>query len=299
MTSGRIFWAVFFITIGLLGLMNNFTTIQFGGWSVWNFWPAVLILIGLAVILKDQKAKWAVMGATGALAGFLLFVLFASSFETALSFVDKPRHIKSQFLSQDYDGSGLARFSFSGGAGDLTIEDTTSSFAFAETESNIGNYSLQMRGTDSLRKLSLEMNNGYHVWGLGNIKNRVFVKLNPKPNWIINVEFGAASADINLSPFKTSKVTIDAGAASLRLMLGDRADSNFTRIEAGAASISIRVPKTADCLVYVDAPMSSKTLEGFKSIDDGVYQSEGFGSSKKKIRLEIDAGVSSLQIVRY
>lgn len=299
MTSGRMFWATFFLCIGVLGLIQNFTSIDLGLWPAWNYWPLVLVLIGLAVLLKDKNTKWIVMGATGGIAGLLLFSLFAGGVRTARTFLDQPHHITTQNLMMDYDGVPDARFRFSSGAGDFTISDTTSAFVAAQAETNMGTYSLRTDGSDSLRSIDLDLDGGNDFWGFGNLKNKVFVRLNPRPAWTIDVEIGAASADIDLSPFLTPTVRVEAGATSLRLTLGDRADSNYTRIEAGAASITLRVPKTADCIVDIDAPMSSKSFEGFKRMQDGIYHSENYGSSKKKIHLAIDAGVSSVQIERY
>ena len=46
------------------------------------------------------------------------------------------------------------------------------------------------------------------------------IKLNPKPDWDIKVDVGAADVELDLSLFKIRKLDIDGGASSIDLRLG-------------------------------------------------------------------------------
>jgi hypothetical protein len=45
--------------------------------------------------------------------------------------------------------------------------------------------------------------------------------------------------------------------------------------------------------------LSSRNFEGFEKIDDGLYQTEGYSTSTKKITIKIDAAVSEVRVERY
>jgi hypothetical protein len=49
----------------------------------------------------------------------------------------------------------------------------------------------------------------------------------------------------------------------------------------------------------VEAPLSSKRLPGFTKVRDGIYQTDNFGTAEKSIRINVEAGVSSVRVTRY
>ena len=54
-----------------------------------------------------------------------------------------------------------------------------------------------------------------------------------------------------------------------------------------------------ECQVRTDDVLSSKNLNGFTKIKSGLYRTDGFDEAGKKIFIEIDCGVSSINIGRY
>ena len=55
MKTSHIFWGIFFIALGGLILLNNFTYIYFEWETLAKLWPLVLILWGLSLFLKENK----------------------------------------------------------------------------------------------------------------------------------------------------------------------------------------------------------------------------------------------------
>jgi hypothetical protein len=49
----------------------------------------------------------------------------------------------------------------------------------------------------------------------------------------------------------------------------------------------------------MDGALNSKEFDGFKKLKSDLYQTANFDSTKKKIYIKIDSGVSSLDINRY
>lgn len=130
-------------------------------------------------------------------------------------------------------------------------------------------------------------------------ENAVELSLNPNPEWDLNFNVGAASLDLDLTPYKVSKVDIGMGAAALNIKFGNLADITRFKLNAGASDIDILIPDSVGCEINSDAALSSKNYEGFKKVDNNLYRSEDFEKYPKKIFIEIDCGVSSIDVKKY
>ena len=299
MKSGRVFWAVLFITVGALGLLQNVLNLGWNWSGLWKAWPLVLILIGISVIFRDKQFRWIFSGSAGLLVGLIGFALFqhgCNEIDTNWKSNDK---VVKQTLVEERDSSiARASFSFDGGAGVFTISDTTGHLILVESDSTLGSYELTREDSAGMSNLSLEMNGGNMHWH-GNGRNAVNIRLNPDPEWEMDFDVGAAKANFNLSPFKVRKVNFNGGASAVDFKLGDRADLTDVDIETGVSSINVFVPSSVDCEIRTDASLSSKQFEGFAKMGPGVWRSEGYGTKTKKITINVDAGVSSIHISRY
>ena len=105
--------------------------------------------------------------------------------------------------------------------------------------------------------------------------------------------------NLDLTKFKVENIYVGMGAASLKVKLGTLSEETRLNIEAGASSIDISVPKDVGCQVITDDVLSSKNLYGFIKIKSGLYRTAEFDEASKKIFIEIDCGISSINIRRY
>ena len=99
-------------------------------------------------------------------------------------------------------------------------------------------------------------------------------RLNPAPLWDLDFDVGAAELRLDLVPYRIRELTVDCGASSVKLTLGDRAEWTRVRIDAGASSVRLQVPEHCGCRVETDAGLSSKRLPEFSRVADGVYETE-------------------------
>jgi hypothetical protein len=111
-------------------------------------------------------------------------------------------------------------------------------------------------------------------------------------------EVGASSMDIDLSPFAVERLVVSAGAARVRLSLGDKAEVSRVSVKSGASSLQIQVPDSVGCEIRAETPLSSKNFQGFTKVSSGVFQTDGFENAARKIYIDVHAGVSSLSVKR-
>jgi hypothetical protein len=239
----------------------------------------------------------------------LALAIFAS-FKTATHFVsndfridfgDDAKHeiVNSEFTEQFDSTLKFATLNFEAGAGTFNIQDTTDYLIFAKTIGYENNYHLTRYDTDSSTNVEFDMGDKA-IFRFGeNYKNTVDISLNPKPIWDMNFNVGAASMDFDLTQFGSREVSIDMGAASVKIKLGTLYPETKLRVDAGASDINIFIPKESGCKIVIDGALSSKHFDDFKKIDSDNYVTENFDESPNKIFVDIECGVSSISVERY
>ena len=298
MRAGRLFWGALFIVVGAFLLLERLNIFTFDWDFGWNIWPLALILLGIALLVKNQRVRVisAVLGAV-VLAFFLLSVL---SFNWPFGGRSADRVPVSQEFMEPFDPAvEHASFSLEAAAGTFVIGDTTTYLVAASTRSDFVGYDLSVERDSGRAEARLVLKEGNVRFHGTRGTNRADVHLNEAPVWDIEVDAGAAKVEADLTRFIVEKMNIDVGASSVQLKLGARAERSDISVDAGASSIRISVPESTGCEVTVDAAISSKHLPGFQRSGEGVYRTDNFDASDHKIFVTIDAGVSSIRVTRY
>lgn len=308
MKSSRIFWATLFIAIGVLGLLHNLHWLTLS-WHIWHItWPAILILIGAVVLLRNHPLRWIATAAAGLLAAILIFTFFVRAYDTVEDIGESVHKVGtshvadaiSQSMTEPWDASQTrARLRFESGAGSFHIADTTLHMLAVDATTSLGKYLLTRADSAGMPTYVVKMEDGHITVDDGDFENRVGIRLNPAPLWDLDFEIGAATSEFDLRPWRVRNIDVDAGASSLTFTLGTRERETTMHVEAGAASITIRVPRTAACEVRMDSELTHRDLEGFTRTSDNTWRAAGEGKSPQSIRIALDTGVASVSIQRY
>ena len=309
MKAKHLFWGLLFITLGILILIDNFSGICWDWISLWKLWPLVFILWGIAIMVKNNVAKVLIAG----LAGIALAITLFSSFKTVVHLAsgdfnivfddDSGSNYRYEFT--DYsepfsDSIKTAEFHFQAGAGTFTTtSDTASKLFYAHTEGVKNNYELSTNVTHGNADLVMKMKHTRIIIGKHSIRNRVEMYFNPNPVWDLNFEVGAASVNLDLSSVKVRNMNVSMGAASFKAKIGNNTDRTEINIETGATRVEISVPETSGCEVKLEGALNSKDFAGFKKVSSDLYRTANFDTASKKIFINIDSGVSSLNVDRY
>jgi len=128
-----------------------------------------------------------------------------------------------------------------------------------------------------------------------NIKNSWQLKLNNKIIYDLSVKTGATDIDCNLSSFKIEKLYIESGASNINLVV-PKYNSKIV-IDTGVSNIDISIPKNVGTTVNIDSGIAIKDLDTDNFIKkDGTYISNNYDYSEFKTEIEIDCGVSNINI---
>ncbi len=310
MNSRKLIWGSFLILIGLILVVHNFNllpiTINWG--KVASLWPLLLIMIGLSSLSKNTSMNpWIFNG----IAAIVISIFFYQIIEIgegntshSFSWSDSSDLDSADLKTQKFnipleEGVTNAHLTFEGGAAEFILIDTTSNLIDAITQTRKGDYVLEKVRTDSVDDIKMKLNSNQIKINNGNIENQVEVKLNPNLKWSFDFEIGAGAIDFDFSKYIVNKISLDAGAASVNMKLSDKASITDVDINAGASSVTLRVPKSARCRVQMDAVLSSEDLIGFTKKTDGYYESDNYNGKGNLINITVDAGMSSVTIERY
>jgi hypothetical protein len=99
--------------------------------------------------------------------------------------------------------------------------------------------------------------------------------------------------DSNLSGFKVEKLSIKGGVSNINLVV-PKYNSKII-INAGVSNIDIAIPKEVGATVNIDSGIAIKNLDDFIKIND-TYKSNNYDNSEFKTEIEIDCGVSRINI---
>ncbi len=307
MKTSHIFWGTLFIVLGILILANNFSTINLYWDNLWQYWPLVLILLGVSMLVKSVAGKSLIAGAAAVL---LALMIFASvNFTTSYIFDDDFEVNIGSDVSGDnsiteyreaYDSSITnAILYLDGGVGNFRIASETDDLIYTVLESPGNNFDYSENQIDSVANITLKMKDFTLNLGEAKFKNKVDVALNREPFWDLDLSFGAASMLFDFSKYKVEDLNIDMGAAKLDVKLGSLVENLDFKLNAGASHIIIKVPEEVGCEISTDAVFSKKNIKGFEKIESDLYRTDNFESAGNKIYINIDCGVSSIDISRY
>ncbi|MBA4250515.1 MAG: hypothetical protein C0425_04475 [Chlorobiaceae bacterium] len=303
MKTRHIFWGTFLMLLGILFLLDNIlhTGIEIG--QIHKFWPAVLVLIGLSLIVKNNFSKILISIIAAIFLALLVFSLFnwdkkcyffhSEEKEVKLSVIDS--------LSEPFDAKiKRVNFDIGGGASKFILSGNTDEQFLIKANNLLNNY--EVTTSKNLDELNLQLKRReMHVDIVDDFQiDEVKVFLNPNPIYNFNFEIGAASCELDLTTLRFQKIDAKIGAASLKLILNEiGSDSAFVNIEAGAASVNISMPKTAAAQINSETALASKNFEGFIKISENVYRTSNFETANKKIFLNLKGGVSSLSVKQF
>lgn len=308
----------FFIAIGTLLLADNFFPF-FGFPSIWRLWPLILLLLGIASLVKKDVVNQFIMSGIGIIAAFILFAGIHEDNEIVSIDSDEKVSTVSDSISIPFDRklSDTAYVSISAGASSIDIgmnEDSSllmihrhSEVFEGHTEIDGGNsdqyehgssFSIDHKIQDGINKVNLEFGGNLTLFGNRKLKS-ANILLNPNALWNLDIDGGASSMNADLSSLRIASLNLQVGASSVSLRLGTQQDSSNYHIEGGAAKFFIEIPDDAGCRITHESGLSKHSYPGFIQKADNVYESPNYSSSKKKIILDIQTGVSSITVQTY
>ncbi len=312
MNYRKIFWGIVLILIGILIILKNTGVIYYSWYQILMLWPLLLILWGISIIPAKTWIRLSLSLVAIVLAFIMIAYVHKADYYSFRPFYWFRYHEREraednlgrykgegQVLNEPYDTIVTnAELKLDAAAGAFEIGGQTTDMIEFDNRNYLGEYSMMVRDTDGKQVIDLSLKHPV-VYRHNRRAGKAFIRLNEHPVWDFNLNIGAADMQMDMSHYKTRDITLDGGASSIEMTVGDKYPDTHINLKAGASSVRFKIPESSGCQVNIDAVLSSRDLEGFSKIGQGKYQTGNFEASSNKIMISIDAAVSSLEIIRY
>lgn len=299
----RIFFGLIIIFLGFIFLAINVKAIDFSNLNNFViFWPVLIILFGLAMIIKNSLLYFLLSILTLLVVSYLAF---ADPFSWQKKEVAQQNEDTKPNIVAVYDKPiDTFKFTLDLGAAVINVnnlDDSNLNTLLRGNYSGINNLEETRTNQDNVANLQIKEKSLDQNTILSPNKKR-FMNLNISDRIAteFNINSGASKIDMDFSNVILKKLNISSGASSIKVKLGDKADSLDAVINSGVSDINILVPK--DFGIKID---SGSILLGrnFTDLDlkqdKNTYTSKDFDSKTKKLNIKLSSGVSKLTVTQY
>jgi Domain of unknown function (DUF5668) len=311
----RVFDGLSLIAVGAVLLACTTGYLSWAVWiSIFSLWPVLLISAGIDIIGKSSDREWLRALSSVVFVCALLygaFVMPAGTWGMPWS----TGGAGEAFSQSEVAGAGVTEGTakIEAGATILTLKGG-SGLVSISGEAPAGAKPTVASTTDGSKSVvSVSQPRETVVWVGVSPRRRLDVALDRTLRWTaLDVNAGATQGDLDLSDLKVERLSLNAGASDTRITFG--VSGAVADISAGAANITLRVPKSAKVSIRLSGALTSANLpsdfhrdSGNGFIGDTVWTVDPdagrslalIDAAVLPIDITVHAGVASINVQRY
>ena len=296
----NLFWGMVLIMLGVAYLLKKFDVIWFNWRDILSLWPLLLVLWGISLL--PLKSLYKLIASLLAVFAMIMLIYYnPGRWHSGWLWIghwDKNEKIELNKSESRIDSADFALLELNAAAGSYVISGVSDQLVDFKHFGDSGTYYMSTSAEDNKQYVRIGPESHRNQFSLYR-SHEVEIKLNPDIVWDLDIDAGAADIYLDLSPFIINELRIDGGATSIEIKLGNLSDNLDVKIETGVSSVLIKVPKEVACEVNTDSFLVSKELPGFDKVSKSTYVSPNFSSSEQNITIEFNSGISSLRVLRY
>jgi len=281
--------------LGVVFLLQTLDVIPWGLWgTLWRFWPVLIIIIGLSILLKRYN-PWLVSALVLAML-FACLGIAAWQYEPSL-----PAGQTTKSYSEPLGNLERAQIEIDFTAGSLTVNSLSpSSLNFVEAESRMSNGDGGMRadfhqqgGEGRLRLSTGQVNRQF--WDEAGLSWEVrFTRNIPLT---IEVESAASNLNLDLSELEVTSLRVNINAGNCRVQMPSSTGTTYAYIEANVANVEVTIPDGVAFRLKADVDLGVFEVDENRFPKKGTYyMSPDFESAQNRIELELDCDLGRVQI---
>ena len=122
-------------------------------------------------------------------------------------------------------------------------------------------------------------------------------RLSPDVPMSIKIEAGASRLDLDLTDLRVKYFSFEGGASTVNLTLPAHVESSLVDLEAGAASITVRVPEGV-AVRFRTKSVGSLDIDTarFPMRETGIYQSADYDTAQCHADVTVSGGATSIRV---
>ena len=290
------FWGLLIVSFGLVFLGQSIGLLNYDQFNqLSQFWPLILILFGIALIVRHLNYGWMII-----LVSFILCFIFMY-FSLSFKIIDDYNIRSNQKAETNYFSENLpsevkkAKIIINTGAVNLKITSSSdklidgklvSKFSVPELEKSISQDEI------TIRIKNTKISGGF--WG----KSDFNIAITDKIPVELDINSGASNINLDLENIILSNLNLNTGASSMDIKIGQTEEASI-EVNTGASSLNILLPKDLGVKVIAKTGLTSKNFEDFIQKDNNTYQTSNYDEALNKLNFSISSGASSITIKQY
>lgn len=276
------------VALGVIFLLQNLGVLGWGIWgTLWSFWPVILVLIGLNILLGG-RSPWLMLGITAV----VLIGIIAAAVVIERS---RSSAVATSF-SQPLQGITGTEAKIDFGAGELLIGSLPPDSPSLVEGKGYPEVKQDFRRQDGTGVLNLSVP-GRAFWPFGGKGLRLEASFSPQVPLELTVKAGASDAQVDLTNLQVRRLQVDVGASRLSLRLPSKAGATEAEVRAGAADVSIIIPQGVAARIAAETGLGSFNVDTSRFPKAGDrYESPDFATATNRVDLTVKSGVASIDI---
>jgi len=296
-TSNKIGFGATLIVIGVISLLINLGFINLSIWtSLFRLWPLLLVVIGIGLIFKHKP----IVG----IVGWILFLIIVAVYGYLISnrnlmfgynFDGKTIQANSVVNIPKSDQTKNGTFRLDAGGAKFNIGSTNSGLIAARINNSTKYHVDYINGKESVDAVFQNKIASVPY----NTKSSSFL-LNDSIKWDIDLDMGAVKSDLDLRMLDIRKVSLDCGAVTINLKLGNKSDYTEVLVNSGVSTLSISIPKNSGVRLKTEGALNNIDFNSLRLTKyDGYYQTDNYDNSPKKIDIKLSMGLGKVNLSSY
>jgi hypothetical protein len=205
--------------------------------------------------------------------------------------------LQTESRSVEQGNAGPVRVEITMGAGDLEVAGGAQKLVEADFVYNVARLKPEVKYTnDTLIVQQPEVEGLPAVGGISDFRNEWNLHLNKDVPMDLSVDLGAGTSNLQLAGLSLTRLGVSVGASKSTVDLsGDWAHNLDVTIEAGAADISVVLPKNVGVRVKVESGPHAIDASGLTQ-DGDVFTNAAYGVSGVTLQINIKAGIGKINL---
>ncbi len=290
--------AIVLIGLGVAFLLQNLGILTLDWWSLLRFWPVLLVLFGLDLLLGRTLAGSLISAILGLVIVAVVLALATGVFGLGGFMAGQvvTRDIGTYELSGEVETLdvnleiGAASVRVGGGAADGLVLDgeyRTRQPYELETQYDVSGGQAELTIT--------QRRAGGAQFYTGGAAGEINLNLTDEVPLNLNVNAGASDLVLDLSDVRLASLNIDGGVGTLDVILPPSGDFRV-EVDTGVGTTTIVVPEGLAAEVHADGLIAVDVPARFDKTDDNLWIAGDYDGATDRVFIDISSGIGTVNI---
>jgi hypothetical protein len=290
--GGSIVFPLLLIVLGILLLLDNLNVVPVDWGYVVQFWPVILIALGLEVILGRRLSAGSII--------LVVFLLLVGGGVLWWSVANGSGNVRSTQFTWPDAGVERAQIEINLPVGELWLHGGSDlgDLLLADMQMSPGvQLDQNVHVSNGVAQGRIDTNGDFFDWPriFGGKSNEWDLTLNDRVGWDLSVDHGVGDLRLDLSDLQLRNLNLSAGVGTVDVTLPRRGGGSVT-IDGGIGDLSVRVPEGTQVRLQVDRGLSRLSVSSRFTRQGDVYETEGLSTAESFVDLVLKVGIGNVTV---